>query len=335
MKKKLLALIAALLLLLLTACGGSNGGSDSASQATGAADWNGVSMDIDVAPMEPHPEAGWNNNAEYEMPADASGSTVPANTKMILTGELELETKEFESAVQAVDALVKELGGWYESRSINQGGSRRSINATVRVPANNFTALMERAGEVAHKTYANDRQQDVSEAYYDNEARLTTQRTKLERLQTLLAQAENMEDIIALESAISETELQIEYLTGSLRKYDNLVDYATVSLSLWEVYRLSTDQEIPRTFSERLGDAFITGLERGIDNLEDFSIGVARNWMSLLILAAVIWVIVLLVRRYNRKRRDRSYPPYSAPPVPPQPEQKEDEGKNEDKNEKK
>ena len=49
--------------------------------------------------------------------------------------------------------------------------------------------------------------------YYDNEARLTTQRTKLERLQELLSKAEAMEDIITIESAISETELQIEYLT--------------------------------------------------------------------------------------------------------------------------
>ena len=48
-----------------------------------------------------------------------------------------------------------------------------------------------------------------------------------------------MEDIIALESALSETELQIEYLTGSLRRYDSLVGYSTVNLQLREVYRLA------------------------------------------------------------------------------------------------
>lgn len=325
MKKKSLALIAALLLLLLlTACGANaGGGSDSASQTAESVDWNtnGAAMDIDM-PMEPSPEAGWNNSAEYEMPMETISGTVPANTKMILTGELELETKEFDSALQALDALVEELGGWYESRSFYQGGARRRIDATVRVPAGNFSVLIERAGDVAHRTYANDRKQDVSEAYYDSEARLTTQRTKLDRLQELLARAENMEDIIALESAISETELQIEYLTGALRKYDNLVDYATLELSLREVYRLSTDQEVPRSFSQRFGDALITGLERGVDNLEDFSIAVARNWLSLLIFAAVAAVIVLLIRRYSRKRRNRPLPPYPAPSVPPQPEQK-------------
>ena len=48
---------------------------------------------------------------------------------------------------------------------------------------------------------------------------------KLERLQKLLAQAENMEDIITIESAISETEWNIEDLSGTLRHYDALVDF--------------------------------------------------------------------------------------------------------------
>lgn len=63
-------------------------------------------------------------------------------------------------------------------------------------------------------TGQNEYKDDVSEAYYDTEARLKTQQTKLDRLHALLEQAATMEDIIALETALSETELQIEYLTG-------------------------------------------------------------------------------------------------------------------------
>ena len=321
MKKKSLALLTALLLLLLTACGGSAGGNKNSSASSPSSSDSNMDMNTaDTAPMEPM--AGWESGESYT--PEESGSNLPANMKVILTGDLELETKEFDDAVQALDDLVAELGGWYESRSVNQGGTYRSVNATIRVPARNFAALMERSGEVAHKTWSNDYQQDVSEAYYDSEARLTTQRTKLERLQALLAQAENMEDIITLESAISETELQIEYLTGSLRKYDSLVNYSTINLSLREVYRLSTDVEVPVTFGQRLGDAFITGLQRGIDNLEDFIIGVARNWVSILILAAIAAAAVAVYRR--RKRNRPSFPP--PPPYVPRPEQKPEQKEN-------
>ncbi len=304
-------------LLTLTACGG---GSNSA--ASRPADNNMVSTDS--APQAPaEGEYGWAlDGADTGMPEpspEESGGGLPAGVKIIYTADVDLETKEFDQASQALEEAVKELGGWFESRSLYQGGSYRRLSCTIRVPAEQFEPLLERAGEAAHMVSRDAYSEDVSEAYYDSEARLTTQRTKLERLQTLLAQAATMEDIIALESALSETELQIEYLTGSLRRYDSLVGYSTVNLQLREVYRLSTDEETPMTFGERLGSAFSTGLQRGRDNLEELVIGLAANWMTLLLLAAVIAGGVLGLRRLGRRRRK------AVPPPQPAGEEKKDE----------
>ena len=216
--------------------------------------------------------------------------------------------------------LAEDLGGYVESGSVGDRGSGyRWADYTIRVPAEQYAAYLNHAGELCHETWRDTSRQSVSEAYYDSEARLTTQRTKLERLQTLLAQAATMEDIIALESALSETELQIEYLTGSLRRYDSLVGYSTVNLQLREVYRLSTDEETPMTFGERLGSAFSTGLQRGRDNMEELVIGLAANWMTLLLLAAVIAGGVLGLRRLGRRRRK------AVPPPRPAEEEKKDE----------
>jgi len=250
---------------------------------------------------------------------DGGSAAIHANTKRILTAEMDLETKAFDQANQALEEAVEEMGGWFESRSVYQGGSYRNLSCVVRVPSEKFQAFLERAGQVAHVVNQSDYSEDVSEAYYDSEARLATQRTKLERLQTLLAQASSMEDIISLESAISDTELQIEFLTGSLRKYDSLINYSTVTVYLREVYRLSSDEEIPVTFGQRLSSALSTGLERGIDSIEDFVISVARNWVSLLLLAAVIVCIVLLLRWRRRSKKGKTPPPETA--VPPEAKQ--------------
>ncbi len=306
-------------LLTLTACGGN---SSSKSAASRPADNNMVSTDS--APQAPaEGEYGWAlDGADTGMPEpspEESGGGLPAGVKIIYTADVDLETKEFDQASQALEEAVKELGGWFESRSLYQGGSYRRLSCTIRVPAEQFEPLLERAGEAAHMVSRDAYSEDVSEAYYDSEARLTTQRTKLERLQTLLAQAATMEDIIALESALSETELQIEYLTGSLRRYDSLVGYSTVNLQLREVYRLSTDEETPMTFGERLGSAFSTGLQRGMDNLEELVIGLAANWMTLLLLAAVIAGGVLGLRRLGRRRKK------AVPPPRPAEEEKKDE----------
>lgn len=85
--------------------------------------------------------------------------------------------------------------------------------------------------------------EDISEAYYDTSGRLETQTIKLARLQALLAKADKMEDIITLESAISETEQAIDDLSGTLQHYDARVDYASVSISLREVKQLSDVEE--------------------------------------------------------------------------------------------
>ena len=267
MKKKLLPLLLALLLITLSACGGgSNGAAGSAASTTEPSAPQEVPADG---------EYGWAD--ANDAPMGVEGETAAdeavnrANTKRILTAEMDLETKDFDQASQALEAAVEGVGGWFESRSVNQGGSYRRLSCVVRVPAKNFNAFLEQAGQAAHVVSKSDYSEDVSEAYYDSEARLATQRTKLERLQALLAQA---------------------------------------------VYRLSSDEEIPVTFGQRLTTALSSGLERGIDNLEDFVISVARNWMNLLFLAAVIACAVVLLRWRQRRRRAKNPPP-PAPPAPP------------------
>lgn len=322
MKKRLFALLwSAMLLLSLAACGGSAKGGDMNSAAqTAPSATDAVHFATDEKYDMPMEEMGWESDAmpapEPESPEggyggmDGSYGGVPANAKIIYTADMSLETKEFDEAQQALEDVVNELGGYFESRSVNQGGHYRSLDCTVRVPVKNFITFLDRAGETAHVTNRSEYLEDVSEAYYDQEARLATQRIKLERLQELLGKAENMADIITIESAISETELQIEYLTGSLRQYDSQINYSTVSIYLREVYRLSTDEEAPVTFGDRLASAFSSGLSSGVANLDDFAIFVARNWLSLLILIAVIAAVVLFFRRRRSRKK------MAAPPLP-------------------
>lgn len=326
-RKRLSLLLCALVLLALGACGGASYGGDSGSNNNGGSS-SAPAQGEAARPGGMGPDSDWNgfdNSLDYEwdapeaapapMPdgAMSGGGTLPENTKMIYTAELSLETQEFDSAVQAVDALVRELGGWFESRSLNQGGSYRSLECTIRIPAEQFSTLLDRAGQTAHVTNRYEYSDDVSEAYYDTEARLTTQRTKLERLQTLLAQAATMADIIDLENAISATELEIEYLTGSLRHYDSLIGYSTVNLYLREVYRLSNEEEPATTFGQRFSAALSAGLQNGIDGGEDFLIFLARNWVGLVFLAVVIAVGVVVILRM-RKRKKKLPAPESAKP---------------------
>ena len=178
MKKKFLSVLLALLLLSLTACGGGPslpGGdtgpssSDSVSSSKQENGWGGGEFYDDAA-------------AEVDASEDAGvGSILPANTKLIYSADIAMETTEFDAAEQSISRIVENLGGWFESRSIYQGGGSRSLRCTVRVPAKSFQSFLEQAGQAAHVTSRDEYTEDVSEAYYDQESRLVTQRTKIGR----------------------------------------------------------------------------------------------------------------------------------------------------------
>lgn len=305
-----LFLVTLLTALALTGCGGSGySGGDSAPSApsvsesqtaydTGGGEWKGEMMGFDAPADAEAPE---------EEPAGDGGQTEDrlANAKIVYTANIEAETQEFDASAAALEKLVEDLGGYLEYASTSSyGDGSRNASYTIRIPSGEFKGFLKRVGDLTHVVSQDRNADNISEMYYDTESRLETQRTKMERLQMLLAKAETMEDIIDLENAISETEYQIEQLTGSLRHYDSLVDFATVELRLREVLRLTEVEEAPPTFGRQLSSAFTGGLRSFGDFLQGVAIFLAYNWLWLVVLALIALVVVKLSKRAQARRME-------------------------------
>ena len=278
------------LAVVLGLLGGCGSKSESASSAPMEAP-----MAMDAMAEAESAEMGYGGTADR---GTSAGTT--AGTKRIYTANLDLETTEFDTATEAFTALTERCGGWYESSSLSSRGSGyRYADYTVRVPAEQYRTFLSQAGELCHLLYQDEYVEDVSEPYYDTAGRLKTQQMKLERLQALLEQAENMEDIITIESAISETEQQIDDLSGTLQHYDARVDYATVYVSLREVARLSNVEEPATGFGAQLAAAFSSGWKHFVSGVQDLAVALAYGWMW--VLAAVV-LVVLAVRKLKKKK---------------------------------
>ena len=305
-RKSIPALVLALMLLLFAGCG---------AESSATADMVVNNSTSASAPMEStdgvEMEYGYSVESSTEESVDTGSGSVPGNAKLIYTASIELETTEFDASVAGLESLVGSMGGYFESSYVNNYGSYRNGNYTVRVPAENFEAFCGAVGELCQLNAISRSADDISEAYYDTESRLVTQQTKLERLQALLAQAENMEDIITIESAISETELAIEKLTGTLRKYDSLVGYSTVEIYLQEVYKLTEVEQPVIGFGAKLAAAFKTGCSNFVDGLERGVLRFARNWTDWLIFAVVVVAAVVVVRKVLKKQKARKAAKYT------------------------
>lgn len=298
MRRKYGAILTALALTaaILCGCGSSSGAAEAPmAPASGAAADNAY----------PTGEMDFAAQAEMGTVSTGSGGDVRSKTeaKLIYTAGLELESTAFDDTVQGLADLTEQCGGYFASSSVSSYGSGyRYADYTVRVPSEQFDSFLSRAGELCHVLHKSSGAEDVSEEYYDIAGRLKTQQTKLARLQELLGRAETMEDIITIEDAVSQTEQQIEYLSGTLQHYDALVDYATVSISLSEVYRLSNTEEPAQSFGGRLVTALQSGWRNFVSGMEGFVIALAYGWMWVVIFAAAIAVAVRSLRKRAKAR---------------------------------
>ena len=293
--KRLLALLMTLMLLAgLCACGAGSGASGDTAASSSAGGANG-SADM---------EEGWVSESTQDAPSasENQNSSVYQDAKLIRRAWLQIQTETFDQAVEALEKLVQECGGYFQSASV-EGGSLRNQNAarwgsyTIRLPQEQFDAFLGRTGELGYVTSQSESSENVSQQYYDTEARLKTQRTKQERLLSLLEKADSMETIVALEDALSQVEYEIETLTTSLNQYDSLISYSTIELTLDEV------ASITQTPGERdgLGARMMAGVQSSFRGLaeggRDLLIWLSYNLVLVLVVAAVAVVVVAVLRK--------------------------------------
>ena len=148
--------------------------------------------------------------------------------------------------------------------------------------------------------------ENVSQQYYDTEARLKAQRTKQERLQALLAEAEVMEDIISLESALSDVEYEIEQYSSTMNQYDSLVSFSTIDLTLQEVTKVTEEPGETSSLGAKMAAGFSASLEGLVDGFQGMLIWISYHVFGLVVLAVIAAAGVVIGRSILRKKRKES-----------------------------
>lgn len=301
MKKRLLPLFLALL-LSLSACGSSSGGTANSAAAGDASADNGWAE----AAMDAADTAG-----------GADFSAVRRNAKLILNADLSLETQDFEKSAADIEKMTAEAGGYIESSGTYGDTGSRSANYTLRVPQEKFEQFYAQLGENMHVVSRSRSSEDVTEQYTDIETRLATLQTKHERLLSLLEKADKMEDIIALENALADCEYEIDSLTGSKRRYDDLVGFSTFYINLREVQTLTATAD-GTGFGAQLTQAAKTGARGLADVVRGTILGVVMFWPAVILVIAGTAAGVILHRRRKAKRLAAwNAQMQQTPPAPP------------------
>ena len=314
MKKQILAITLCLVLLFsLVGCGAAakdtafNGGDRLVPESAMEGDY-AYSSDSSLN-LKGETGTLTDNSASKEEPS------LPADRKLIQKVNMSVETENLDIVLGHIDSRVAELDGYIEASNIRNGSAYsnrryRSAELTVRIPAENLTQFVDHMSEVSNVVSSNKTVDDVTLSYVSIESRMKALQTEESRLLELLAKAETMDDLLTVESRLTDVRTELEQVTSSLRVMDNQVNYATVDLYISEVTEYTPVEE-PDTVWKRISTGFVKSL-KGVGTFFEelfvfFIVGSPYFVLVAILIAVPVLIVALIIkssRRRNKKRKE-------------------------------
>ncbi len=267
------------------------------------------------AAMEAPAESDWGYSNETVFDEEASGASASSDVagsyglKIIYSADLSIQSTEYDNGVAAIKQAIEQCKGYISnSNEYSYNSGDRSMNMTVRIPADNYRAFLEIAGTAGKVTNKSEYTDDVTSQYVDIEARLNSLTTQEKRLLELLEKAESIDDILSLESQLSDVRYQIESYTSQIKTFDNLIALSTVNIYFYEVSLSSAE---PETFGDRVVSAIAGSLESVVEFLKALVIGIIYALPFVIIIGIIVFIIIKVVRKAKTKKQNKNDNPIS------------------------
>ena len=244
MRRFLTALVVAL--VLLAGCAGAGDSEDSgepdsvelADQSGGDA---GDGGDGGAGAERPE-QSGGDAGAPGEVNAAVQERAI------IRTGTVRLEVENATTSRETLQTRARELGGYTAGSELTR---YRRNNATwkegylvVRVPSENFSAMLDGASAQGVVRSENTETEDVTDQLVDLNARLENLRAERDQLRRIYNRSNSTEDVLAVQERLSDVQGEIERLEAQKRSLEDRVAYSTLRIELREPQPEGTTREV-------------------------------------------------------------------------------------------
>ncbi len=238
--------------------------------------------------------------------------TTVSGDKIVYNGYIDIQTLSYNDTAAAIRGRISELGGFIESESEYDGNHNwylaegaensadstsgsRTLNITARVPAEQFDSFLTSLGEngkvISKSVYA----ENISKVYADREASKQALEKEQARLLSMMDEASDIQDMIAIESRLSQVEKDLNAYNTELAGMDKDVEYSTINISLEEVQRYSEANTL--SFGERIQQAAkdcVRGTGVFFQNLVVWGV---RHAFAIVFAVVVIFLVVRKIRK--------------------------------------
>lgn len=313
-RNSLAAMIAAVTItagLVLTGCTGT--GTQASAVAEGPAIGAPEAVGGAVA-MPPDAAADQGLTADSAGTVDGAGTpaqVVTTDRQIVRTAYVAMQVDDVAKTAFAVHGLVAKQSGVISNEQTQASGDYTSSMITAQIPSKNLDAFVtdvSKLGTVDSVTVTAD---DVTTQVVDLDARIKALQASIDRMTQLLAQAKQIDDLLAIETQLSTRQSELDSLTAQRKYLATQVAMSTATITLSPV---STVEPVD-------APGFLTGLENGWAAFVSLvMIGVTAIGFLLpflLIALCVIAPVVVIVVRHSRKTRMRGPLPTVDHPTEP------------------
>jgi predicted small secreted protein len=299
---KRIVLVVALFLVAvaaLSACGAAR--SEPVSDQGYAVEETSVGLAMPESPV----------NADVVM-AGNTGSTpdldqLQQTRKIIYDANMTIIVDDTEASVKAITDMAEGLGGYVATINGYRQENSMVYDITIRVPADQFeTGLSTLRGMAVRVESESLGTEDVTDQYYDLDARLKTMKEAEAELTELLRQTReqggDVEDVMAIYDRLIQMRADIESLQGQLNRLEKLVAFSTISLHLE-----------PSVLSKPIEGGWHPAeiVRSSLDTLVDVLAGLGSFliWFTIVVVPVMVIlilpliVLVWLIHRWQKRRQ--------------------------------
>ena len=233
------------------------------------------------------------------------------NDKLVYSSSIRMQTLVYADTINKVRDSIRKYNGfveyenetnsdtyWYDEQ---KAGGTMMMNMTVRIPTEHYDEFMndlEGDGKIISRT-ANVT--NISHEYHDTETIIANLRSQLERLQDMMKEARTIDEMITIETRISEVQTQLDQYNTQVSYMDSRVDYSTIDLSIEEVRKYT--EKTGATFGERFMQALHGSKTLFLNFLEWILFFIIYMFPIAVVIGLIVWIIIILTRKMPKKTK--------------------------------
>lgn len=242
-----------------------------------------------------------------------TASSLPGDRKLITTVNMDAETEDLDGMLTHINSKIAALGGYMESQEIYNGSAYsthryRNASLTIRIPAENLSQFVDMVSENCNIISNYKTSEDVTLTYVSIESRISALEIEQDRLMELLERADTMEDLLTIESRLTDVRYELEEINSRLRVMENQINYSTIHLYLSEVKEY-TEVEEPETFGQRIASGFVKNVKALWNFVVEFVIFLIVALPFLIPLGAIAVLVVFIIKKSRKHKKQKKQKP--------------------------